>query len=156
MSRIRSRLAAVAVSTAGALALAAPLAHAGPIGDGADCSVQSPLTQPFFPWADPASYALAPDGGLEGGAAGWTLFGGAATTAGNERFLVGGASDSRALSLPSGSSATSAPRCVGLQWPTIRVFARSSGTSSSPRTFPSSRSGASPTLVTRSEWQVGW
>ncbi len=129
MARIRSRLAAVAVSTMGALALAAPLAHAGPIGDGADCSVQSPLTRPFLPWADPAPYALAPDGGLEQGAAGWTVSGGAATIAGNERFLVGGATDSRALSLPSGSSATSPPSCVGLLWPTIRLFARSSGTS---------------------------
>src|SRR5204863_10206609 len=31
-----------------------------------------------------------------------------------------------------------------------------SSTSSRPRTRPSSRSGASPTWVTRSEWQVGW
>lgn len=128
MVKIRSRLAALAVAV-GALALAAPLAHAGPIGDGADCSVQSPLSQPFLPWADPASYALAPDGGLEHGAAGWTVSDGAATTAGNERFLVGGVTDSRALSLPSGSSATSPPSCVGLEWPTIRVFTRSSGTS---------------------------
>ena len=34
--------------------------------------------------------------------------------------------------------------------------ARGSSHSSSPRTFRSSLSGASPTRVTRSEWQVGW
>ena len=34
--------------------------------------------------------------------------------------------------------------------------ARGNSTSSSPRTLRSRRSGASPTRVTRSEWQVGW
>lgn len=126
---IRRRLASVGLGAAGTLALLAPAAHAGPIGAGADCSAQRPLTQPFLPWADFANYALSPDGGLEADATGWALTGGATPTAGNEAFLVGGPTDSRSLSLPSDSSATSAPTCVGLEWPTIRFFTRSSGTS---------------------------
>jgi len=128
MSRITRRLATVGLGTAAALALLAPGAHAGPISAGADCSAARPLTQPFLPWMDPASYALSPDGGLEAGAAGWKLSGGAVPSAGNERFFVGESSDSRSLSLPGGSSATSPPTCVGLQWPTVRLFTRSSGT----------------------------
>jgi len=128
MDKTRRRLATIALTAAGALAIAAPGAHAGAIADAADCTAQHPLTQPFVPWFDYANYALSPDGGLEAGAAGWTLSGGATTTAGNESFAVGGATDGRSLSLPSGSSAMSAPICVGLQWPTIRFFSRASGT----------------------------
>ncbi|CAA9475341.1 MAG: hypothetical protein AVDCRST_MAG53-256 [uncultured Solirubrobacteraceae bacterium] len=124
------RLAAVGLGAAGALALLAPGAYAGPISSEADCSASRPLTQPFLPWADLANYALSPDGGLEAGGKGWRLSGGATSTAGNEPFFVGGSNDSRSLHLPSGSSATSAPTCVGLEWPTIRFFTRSSGTSS--------------------------
>jgi hypothetical protein len=122
------RLAAVLASTLGALALFAPAANAGPISDNADCTAQPAFSQVFMPWLDLANYGLSPDGGLEGGAAGWTLTGGAAVGAGNESFFVGGGSDASSLSLPAGSRATSAPTCVGLEWPTIRFFARSSGT----------------------------
>ncbi|HEX6390090.1 MAG TPA: hypothetical protein VFZ89_11595 [Solirubrobacteraceae bacterium] len=90
--------------------------------------MQRPLSQPFLPWADLANYALSPNGGLETGASGWTLSGAAATGPGNESYYVGGSGDNRSLSVPAGSSAMSAPMCVGLEWPTIRFFARSSGT----------------------------
>jgi hypothetical protein len=133
MYKFHRRVAVSALGAAAALALATPLAQAGPIADNADCTAQHGLTQPFAPWLDLANYALSPDGGMEAGAAGWSLSGGATTTAGNERFFVGGASDSRSLSLPAGSSAVSAPICVGLEWPTIRFFTRSSGTGRSPR-----------------------
>ncbi|MDQ3632625.1 MAG: hypothetical protein M3417_15420 [Actinomycetota bacterium] len=147
----RRRLATVGLGVAGAAALLAPGAQAGPISSEADCSASPKLTQPFLPWADLASYALSPDGGLEAGATGWRLSGGAATTSGNERFFVGGSTDRRSLSLPSGSSATSAPTCVGLEWPTIRFFTRSSGTSllSSLRVdvlFESAATGATRSL----------
>jgi hypothetical protein len=126
MSWVRTRVIAAALGAAGLLALTAPGAHAGPISDGADCTAQASLTQAFLPWVDPAHYALSPDGGMENGAAGWSLSGGATTVVGNESHYVGDSADSRSLRLPSGSSATSAPTCVGLQWPTIRFFARSS------------------------------
>jgi hypothetical protein len=128
MFRMGRRLAVIALSAGSALALAVPAAQAGPISDNADCAASQPLSQPFVPWADIASYALAPDGGLEGGGAGWSLAGSAATAAGNESYHVGNAADSTSLSVPSGSSAISAPTCVGLLWPTIKLFTRSSAT----------------------------
>ncbi len=127
MKRVRRIAALVGLAVAGALAIALPSAHAGQIADAADCSIQRPLTQPFVPWLDYARYALAPDGGLESGASGWTLSGSAATVAGNEPYAVGGQGDSRSLRIPAGSSATSAPLCVGLEWPTIKFFGRATG-----------------------------
>jgi hypothetical protein len=128
MSWVGNRVIAATLGVAGAVALGAPMAHAGPVGDAADCSAQVSLSQPFLPWMDIASYAPSPDGGFENGAAGWSLSGSAATAAGNESYSVGGGGDARSLRIPSGSSATSAPTCVGLQWPTIRFFARAGGT----------------------------
>lgn len=128
MPGVRRRVLAAAVGAAGVLALIAPNANAGPIGDAADCSAQRPLTQPFLPWADLANYALSPDGGFESGAGGWSLGGGATIVDGNSSRYANAAGDSRSLRVPSGSSATSAPMCVGLQWPTLRFFSRSSGT----------------------------
>lgn len=122
------RLAAALAGAAGALALIAPTASAGPISSNADCTARPPMSQVFLPWVDPMDYVTSPDGGFETGAAGWSLAGGAAVGAGNESFYIGGAGDSRALSMPSGSSATSAPTCVGLEYPTIRFFSRASGT----------------------------
>ncbi len=109
-----------------ALALATPSAHAGTlVADAPDCDAQA-LSQPFAPWLDPAHYTMPNGGSFEDGAAGWTL-GGAVIVAGNEPYNVHGASDSSSLSLPSGSSATSATICVGLEHPTLRFFARNSG-----------------------------
>jgi hypothetical protein len=65
----------------------------------------------------------APDGTLEGGAEDWTLAGGAAVVDGNQPYLAG----ERSLALPAGSSATTAPMCVGVEHPTLRLFARNAG-----------------------------
>ena len=69
-------------------------------------------------------YTPAGDGGFEQGAAGWTLTGGAQVVDGNESYYVTSASDSRSLRLPAGASATSPTICVGLEHPTVRMFAR--------------------------------
>jgi hypothetical protein len=84
-------------------------------------------TQPFLPWLDPMQYVVAPDGGLEGGAAGWALSGAAGVVPGNETFYVSGSTDDTALSLPAGTSATTPPMCVTLAHPDLRLFARSQG-----------------------------
>ena len=128
MFSIRRKLAAVVVGAAGALALFAPAANAGPIIDNADCTARPPLSQIFLPWLDVMDYVTSPGGGFETGAAGWVLQGGAAVVNGNGSHYVGDPSDSKSLSLPPGSSANSAPTCVGLEYPTIRFFSRSSGT----------------------------
>ena len=123
---LRTRILALALPMAAILA-AAPSAQAGPlVASAGDCDAQE-LSQPFMPWLDPASYTLAPDGGFEEGGSSWSLDGGAQVVSGNEPFNVRAAGDSHSLKLPSGSSATSSVMCVGLEHPTLRVFARNTG-----------------------------
>jgi hypothetical protein len=88
-----------------------------------NCSGQA-LSQPFARWLDYGSYELVPNGNLESGGKSWLLAGGAKVVAGNESFKVAGAGDASSLLLPNGSSATTAPLCVGLDSPTLRFFAR--------------------------------
>jgi hypothetical protein len=95
----------------------------------ADGCAPVPVGQTFAPWLDPSWYQAAPDAGFENGAAGWSLGGGAATVTGNEPFYVGAAGDDTALALPNGASATSAPVCIAVEHPTIRLFARNTGSS---------------------------
>jgi hypothetical protein len=103
-----------------------PSAQAGPlVASAPDCNPQV-WEKPFLPWADPASYVLAPTGTLES-ARDWTLDGGADRVRGNETFYVHGADEAWSLALPPGSSATTAPICVGLDHPTLRFFARNDG-----------------------------
>jgi hypothetical protein len=87
--------------------------------------------QVFSPWQDSRSYVLAPDGGFESGASGWTLRGGAGAVAGNESFYIHGSADRSSLALPSGSSATSPPICMALDTPVFRLMARNTGDPSS-------------------------
>jgi hypothetical protein len=115
--RSRIRLAAAAVTAVIASAAFASAARA----DCADGSA-SPV---FAPWLDPSSYVLAPDGGFEAGAADWSL-GGADVVSGNEPWTVHDASDRLALAID-GGAVTSPPICVGLDRPTIRFFARNTG-----------------------------
>jgi hypothetical protein len=120
------RLALCFLVSALLLGAAAPQAQAGLLVESAeDCGSQI-LERPFKRWLDYANYTLAPNGTLESGSARWSLSG-ATVVSGNEPFYVHGAGESRSLSLPPGSSATTAPMCVGLEHPTLRFFARSSG-----------------------------
>src|SRR3954463_10831602 len=110
------------IGLAGILALAA-LAVAAPSGAWASGCSQQSLSQTFLPWLDVAWYVPAPAGGFEGGAGDWTLTGGAEIVGGNDPYLAG----ERSLALPGGASATSAPMCIGIEHPTIRLFARNTG-----------------------------
>ena len=105
----------------------APAAQAGSLvrSLGGSCPAQ-PLSQPFLRWLDPASYTLVRGGSFEAGASGWTLSG-AKVTSGNESFYVHGAGESKSLSLPSQSSATTPVECASLDRPTMRFFAKRSG-----------------------------
>jgi hypothetical protein len=120
--RIRMFTAAAAALTALVLPAAA---SAGSLEDAAPSCDSQVLGQTFLPWADVANYTLNPGGSFEDGAAGWRLDG-ASVADDNEPFAVGGAADSRSLALPSGSSAVSAPICVGLEHPDIRFFTTAS------------------------------
>jgi hypothetical protein len=69
----------------------------------------------------------APDGGFEAGAKGWTLDDGAAPVAGNEPYTIGAPGDDTALRIPAGGDATSPTFCVGVEHPTVRLFAKRTG-----------------------------
>ncbi len=118
----RAAIAATAAVVA-ATALATP-ANAGVLTKSATGCADPELTQPFKPWHDSSYYKLVDAGTFEAGTAGWTLTGGAKVVSGNATQKVSGAADSQSLSLPSGSSATTPPVCVGLDEPTLRYFAR--------------------------------
>jgi hypothetical protein len=122
----RVRRVGAAAATALALATTVPAgAHADDTAP-AGCPERE-AAQTFLPWMDPAWYVPAPDGGLERGAAGWTLLDGATVADGNEPFHVGGADDRRSLDLPPGAAATTAPMCLAVEHPTVRFFARNTG-----------------------------
>lgn len=93
-----------------------------------DCPNQS-FSQPFKDWGDLASYTLAPGGNFE--TSSWALAGDTAIVAGNEPFYVASRKHSRSLALRSGGVATSPLMCVGVQYPTMRFFARNFGSASS-------------------------
>jgi len=67
-----------------------------------------------------------PGGDLESSKT-WTLTDGARLLAGNEPFYVHSAADRRSLLLPSGASGRTSPTCVDVDEPTMRFFARNTG-----------------------------
>ena len=89
-----------------ALLFAAPAAQA---------CIDQPLSKPFTPWLDFASYQPAPEE--------WALAG-AAFVPGGQPW--GGGDES--LSIPAGASAVTDPVCITLVHPTLRFFARGTGT----------------------------
>jgi hypothetical protein len=116
-------LATVAAIATGILAMGPAPASAGVLVKSAPSCEPGELTQPFSRWGDRRAYELAPGGSFEDGAPGWQLRG-ASIVPGNESFQVRGSSDSRSLRLDGGETATSPEICVGLEHPTIRLFAR--------------------------------
>jgi hypothetical protein len=124
---------AARVPAAGALAATAfalsslPAAQAAAVTSTASAACEGQVVeQPFTRWADLANYVLVPNGTVENGT-GWNLQAGAARISRNEPFYVHDEDDARSLELPAGSSATTAPMCVGLEHPTLRLFARNGG-----------------------------
>jgi hypothetical protein len=127
LTRRTSRSLALVAALAG-MAFLAPSANAGVLVATADGCPDQTSSQVFAPWLDPMSYTLVPGGTLEDGTDGWTL-NGASVVSGNEPWFVHGDGESRSLRIPAGKSATSPTICVGLEHPTMRFFARSSGDS---------------------------
>jgi hypothetical protein len=125
MSTAKPRRLIVAVLALGALALPAG-AGAGPLVASAESCDAQTFSQPFLPWADPASYTLQPGGDFEPGSPKWDLTSGAGAAANNEPWLVTDEMDGRSLALTEGSAATSPSICVGIEHPDVRFFARAS------------------------------
>jgi hypothetical protein len=97
------------------------------LGLGLDGCGARTTAQPFARWLDYSNYTLVPGGTFEGSMADWKLTGGAKVVSGNESFNVHGAGETKALSLPSGSSATTPPVCAAVLDPTLRYFAANDG-----------------------------
>jgi hypothetical protein len=111
-----------------ATAVAALLVPAAPASAGLlDGCGERALERPFLRFLDPLAYSLVPGGTFEGNGPAWSLTGGAKIVDGNESFKVHGTSDSKSLSLPAGSSATSPPVCIHLLDPTVRFFGVNNG-----------------------------
>jgi hypothetical protein len=128
----RSRVAFLATLSALSLgALAAPAANANLLSILPGTCGNQPESQPFAQFGDNASYTLVPGGNFESGGTPWALTGAAHVASGNETYYVGGTADSRSLSLPAGSSATSPFSCTDIYHPTVRLFVRNTGASSS-------------------------
>jgi hypothetical protein len=121
----RRRAVLTATATAALLAAAAMPALAD-AASGSGCPERA-TSQPFAAWGDTADYFGVPGGDFETGADGWTLQRDAATVAGNQTSSVGPAGGSTSLSLPNGSTATSAPLCIGVEHRSMRFFAKGDG-----------------------------
>lgn len=118
----RRALVAAAATMVASFAMAGSASAGVLVKTSTTCTGQS-FSTPFARFGDWSQYTLAPGGSFEG-ASGWSLSGNASVTSGNESYTVGGAGDARSLRLPMGSSAVSPPLCVGLQYPTMRFFAK--------------------------------
>jgi hypothetical protein len=91
----------------------------------ASCGTQA-LEQPFTRWLDYFHYTLVPGGSFESNPGGWSLSR-ASVVDGNETYDVRSLGDSQALSLGSSGSALSAPVCVSIDYPVLRLFVRNRG-----------------------------
>lgn len=90
-----------------------------------DCPPET-LERPFTAWGDDANYVLVGDGGFEEGAKGWRLSR-ASVVDGNQSLSKRAPDDAHALRLGPGGVAKSPDVCVGLRHPTLRFFARNTG-----------------------------
>lgn len=120
---MKLRIGSTVLTALAALSFGAVSANAGVlVGSAPSCDAQ-PLSTPFTPWLDYASYTPLRGADFESSAAGWSLSGGSAVGGGNESFNVAGPGSS-SLAIPSGGSATSPAICVGIEHPTLRFFAK--------------------------------
>jgi hypothetical protein len=95
----------------------------------AACPPPPPSVQPFTSYGDTNDYVLTTGGSFESGTPSWSLAGGAAVVGDNAPNALDPASNSHALSLPAGATATSpcttAPNIVGI----VRFFAKAASPS---------------------------
>jgi hypothetical protein len=124
--KVRTLLASGAILALAAIA--APSANAGLLVQSAQgCDTQQ-YSKPFAQFGDTFNYTPVPGGSFEKGGPAWTVTGGATVVTGNETFKVRSATDAKSMYIPQGGTATSPSMCVGIDHPTARWFAKSSGT----------------------------
>jgi hypothetical protein len=125
LNKFRTLLASAAVIALAAVI--APAANAGLLVKSAQGCDTAQFSKPFSQFGDNFDYVPVPGGSFEAGAPSWTMTGGARVVTGNESYYVRAATDSKSLYLPQGATATSPALCVGLEDPTVRWLAKSSG-----------------------------
>jgi hypothetical protein len=101
--------------------------NAGLLGTGSASYCDPNSFQAFKPWTDTSNYMLTPGGSFESGTPSWALSGGAKVVSGNESFYIHGKGDSKSLSMPSGSSATSPTMCFAAGDWHLRFVGKGSG-----------------------------
>jgi hypothetical protein len=119
---ITRRILTPLVAITALFALGAGSAHASLLvasGEGCSDYTSSPV---FLPFADVASYTMAPGGNFENAASSWNLSNAAPVAGDNEPFDIGSSADSNSLAIGSGGVATSPAMCVGLGQPDLRFF----------------------------------
>jgi hypothetical protein len=107
------RLVAVAGLAIGMAGLMAPSANAGLLVKSAPNCAPQTLVKPFASLGDQSNYTLLPGGTFDSGAPGWSL---------SRASVVSGA-----VQISPGGVATSPTICAGLDHPTMRFWAKSSG-----------------------------
>jgi len=123
----RKTLVAAAATCATAIFFAGTsTASAGLLVKSAGDCTSPTAEQPFTHWLDYSHYIQAPQGTFEDGASDWTL-NKAAVADGSESYNVAGDNGSQSLKIAPGGNALTRTICVGLDRPTLRFFARSSG-----------------------------
>jgi hypothetical protein len=125
LTKIKTLLASAAVIALAAVM--APAANAGLLVKSAQGCDTAQFSKPFSQFGDNSNYVPVPGGSFETGAPAWAMTGGARVVAGNESYYVRAAGDSKSLYLPQGATATSPAICVGIEDPTVRWLAKSSG-----------------------------
>jgi hypothetical protein len=123
----KTQLIAAALTSATAIFLvAAPSASAGILVKSATDCTSPAAEQPFTRWGDASSYIPAPQGSFENGTDEWSLSK-ASVVSGNESYNVAVGRGSHSLNIKPGGYALTRTICVGLDRPTLRFFAKSSG-----------------------------
>ena len=121
------RTRTIALCALAAAAFVALSVTARPADAALGVACPNPTEQIFEAWGDWAHYSFVPNGGFEGGTAGWKVSGPARVVSGNESFYVNDTSDRYSLSLSPGASVTSPPICIGLLNSKMRFFVANAG-----------------------------
>jgi hypothetical protein len=124
MNGLKRRVVVAAITAVAMTGAFAAPASAGILTVSATNCGDESLSQPFAGFGDRAQYKLVQGGSFEGALTSWTLNRGAKVVSGNEPWKVGGSGHGKSLFLPAGSSAITAPTCVGIHEPTVRFFAQ--------------------------------
>jgi hypothetical protein len=103
------------------IAMLAAVACLGNTAIAAAACPTAPTTKAFSAFGDTADYSLAPGGSFEGTTTTWT---GGSLVAGNEKYFINAATDTKSLSIAPGGVVTSPTFCIDASNPYFRLVAK--------------------------------